>query len=106
MTRPQNSTIAQPVHYRINPANVSHDLVVPPYRDRFTAVHLSETLQTIAKSDPFSKLKPHQLETLYSPIPNLNSNKKALLQLLKQWFNIFNSAFYGMPYNCCEIGCI
>jgi hypothetical protein len=93
MTRHQNSTIAQPVHHKINPANVSHDLVAPP-RNSFTAIHLSETLQRIAKSDPFSKLKPYQLDILYSPIPNLHGNEKALIHFLRQWFDIFNSAFY------------
>jgi hypothetical protein len=87
--------VAQQIHYHLDPANFSHSLVVPPIRHSFEAIHISETLQTIAKSDPFSRLKPYQFDILYAPLPPVYNDKIAIAAFVRQWFDIFNTAFFG-----------
>lgn len=89
------SPIEQKEHPSIDPTNFSQALVSHPQKEVFDIYHLSSVLCTVATSPSLTKLKPHQIRTLHSPIPNSYNDDRIFAGIVKEWFHIFNSAFFG-----------
>jgi hypothetical protein len=85
------------IHSTIDPKNFSLGLTAASLQNRkfFQDRHLVDVLETVAKSNINTRLKPFQVQTLDTPIPDCQRDDKALHGLLMTWFDIYDSAFFG-----------
>jgi hypothetical protein len=82
-------------HPLIDPQKFSLCLASQPQKETFDIYHLADILCKVANSNPFANLRPHQIKTLQSPIPDTDGYEGQMLAVFKEWFHIFNSAFFG-----------
>ena len=83
------------VHPTIDPSRFSRDLASDTPAARFKETHLVETLCTAASANVLRNLLPEQVQTLKASVPRCNGDERAILRMLKTWFDIFNAAFFG-----------
>jgi len=87
------------VHGTIDPRNFSLGLVASSQsslqnRKIFQHRHLAYVLEKVGECLYNTRLKPLQIETVDTPIPDCRDDG-ALHGLLLTWFDIFDSAFFG-----------